>query len=335
MNVQDAKLGILNLNPEFTPFKEMLEFPECQELGVEVFSFPSGCEPHLKISDVANLAKMEDILITAKIKSSDDVFRLLFAIDIIRHNDLAERIALFIPYLPFARQDRYTTPNDPFSLKVFAELINQQNLDFIILFDAHSSVSTELLKKSYDIKNTKFAWDSFTKFCEETGSAASDICIVSPDKGAAQKIDSVVEFINSKSELSKAGVSYCTKVRNPNTGALSDPQCDIEDYQGKNILIIDDICDGGYTFIQLAKELKKRNVGKIALAVSHGIFSKGFEPFRGIIDRIYTTDSLWSDTGNSDPILSVYPLNAFYKAKCISEDRLEIAYLATSEKELS
>ena len=57
--------------------------------------------------------------------------------------------------------------------------------------------------------------------------------------------------------------------------------------------IIDDICDGGRTFIALAEEIRKRNVGKINLIVSHGILSYGEEPLRaGGIDHIYTTDSV-------------------------------------------
>lgn len=46
----------------------------------------------------------------------------------------------------------------------------------------------------------------------------------------------------------------------------------------KPILVMDDICDGGATFISLAKEIKAHelyNDQELWLYVTHGIFSKG------------------------------------------------------------
>jgi ribose-phosphate pyrophosphokinase len=51
------------------------------------------------------------------------------------------------------------------------------------------------------------------------------------------------------------------------------------------------LLNGGGTFIGLAKELKNKNAGKLYLAVSHGIFSKGFEELK-CFERIFTTDSV-------------------------------------------
>ena len=49
-----------------------------------------------------------------------------------------------------------------------------------------------------------------------------------------------------------------------------------DDLGGKDGVIVDDLCDGGGTFNGLAKKLKEKNVGKLYLIVSHGIFSNGF-----------------------------------------------------------
>ena len=57
---------------------------------------------------------------------------------------------------------------------------------------------------------------------------------------------------------------------------------------------MDDICDGGGTFLGLADELRKRNAGPLHLAISHGIFSKGTEVLRQKFDRLFTTDSIRS-----------------------------------------
>jgi ribose-phosphate pyrophosphokinase len=82
------------------------------------------------------------------------------------------------------------------------------------------------------------------------------------------------------------------KIRDPNTGAITSTKVNIEKHVGdKNFLIMDDICDGGRTFIELAKVLRPLTTGKIMLYVTHGIFSAGLEVFLGYIDEIYCANS--------------------------------------------
>jgi ribose-phosphate pyrophosphokinase len=86
-------------------------------------------------------------------------------------------------------------------------------------------------------------------------------------------------------------VVECSKSRDVKTGKLTGFKVYAEDLEGKDCLIVDDICDGGGTFIGLAGELKKKNAGNLYLAVTHGIFSKGFEELEKCFDKIFTTDS--------------------------------------------
>jgi ribose-phosphate pyrophosphokinase len=64
----------------------------------------------------------------------------------------------------------------------------------------------------------------------------------------------------------------------------------------KNFIIIDDICDGGRTFVEIAKairDVRSKEIfkDKIYLVVTHGIFSAGFEELEKWFDGIYTTNS--------------------------------------------
>ena len=64
------------------------------------------------------------------------------------------------------------------------------------------------------------------------------------------------------------------------------------------ILIIDDLCDGGATFIAEAQYLKDTGLlgdRKLYLFVYHGLFTAGFEKIFGHFDRIYTTNSYQSE----------------------------------------
>ncbi len=86
---------------------------------------------------------------------------------------------------------------------------------------------------------------------------------------------------------------YCDKIRNQDTGEITGLSLQTMgvDIAGKSVLIVDDICDGGRTFIEVAKLLK--DASRVDLAVTHGIFSKGFGClYEAGIDRIFTTNSL-------------------------------------------
>jgi ribose-phosphate pyrophosphokinase len=63
----------------------------------------------------------------------------------------------------------------------------------------------------------------------------------------------------------------------------------------KRFLIVDDICDGGRTFTELAKVLKKWTDMPVDLYVTHGIFSKGMSVFDGLIDNIYCANPWFED----------------------------------------
>ena len=84
------------------------------------------------------------------------------------------------------------------------------------------------------------------------------------------------------------GVIECSKIRDLNTGKILETVVHCNGLQGKDCVIFDDICDGGRTFIEIAKILKERDCGKIELRVTHGFFTKGLQVFDGLIDKIFT-----------------------------------------------
>ncbi|MNP55768.1 phosphoribosylpyrophosphate synthetase [compost metagenome] len=80
----------------------------------------------------------------------------------------------------------------------------------------------------------------------------------------------------------------CNKERDLATGRIT--KLDMSaDVTGLNLFVLDDICDGGRTFIELAKLVTKAN--KVELAVTHGLFTKGIDVVANEFDRVYTTTS--------------------------------------------
>lgn len=262
----------INLDANFAPYGHGIQ--------VNSFSFPSGCEPHIKLPLGFNEDKVK---ITCRIQTCEDIIRLILTVDAVKRCG-TKNIELLIPYLPFARQDRVMVEGEPLSVKVMADLINAQGFSKVEIFDPHSEVCLALINNSVAISNHSFV-DHVLK--DKVG-----YFIVSPDAGAFKKIFKVCQHIDYY-----ADIVLCNKQRCVSDGKISRIDVSASNFEGMDLYIIDDICDGGGTFILLAENLRKMNCGKINLIVSHGIFSKGVNAVEGI-DHIYTTNSFRDHTSS-------------------------------------
>ncbi|MDX8552877.1 ribose-phosphate diphosphokinase [Tenacibaculum sp. 1B UA] len=259
---------ILNLDKNFTPYGTE------NNIDYNFFTF-SGGEPHIKI--ISKLENVTEVTITHRIQSFNDIGTLLLATNALKNMGIT-KLHVVLPYFPAARQDRLMVSGEPLSVKVYADIINAQNFESVTVFDPHSEVTPALLNNCKVVDNHKF-------IKQVTQQLSDDLILTSPDGGALKKIYKVA------AHLQNYEVVECSKSRNVKTGQLTGFKVYTDNLQGKDCLIVDDICDGGGTFLGLAKELKAKNAGNLYLAVSHGIFSKGFEELEKYFTKIFTTDS--------------------------------------------
>ncbi len=260
----------LCLDAAFQPFSDG------ERIAFEAFTFAGG-EPHLKIQPDLDAAR--PVRIAHRLNSFQDLGLLCLAVDALRRMGV-RHIEAFIPYFPAARQDRVMVPGEPLSVKVYADIINALRLERVTVFDPHSEVTPALLNGCAVLSNHNFIQQVLAQIPDEA-------LLVSPDGGALKKIYKLSAALGGR-----RAVVECSKSRDVKTGQLSGFQVYADDLQGQACLIVDDICDGGGTFIGLAAALRAKNAGPLYLAVSHGIFSKGFEELGACFARIFTTDSV-------------------------------------------
>lgn len=181
---------------------------------------------------------------------------------------------LEIPYLPYARQDKQVSNRTTFALTPFARLLNTMEWDAVLVFDPHSKID-DLIKNVVSIQPSK-------EIEAAIGECQPDL-IVYPDAGAQ---DRYFRLINIQ--------SICLeKTRNQLTGEITGMK--VEDFYagqsliGKTCLMVDDLVDGGATFVGASILLHSLGAKEVDLYVSHGIFSKGLSPLRNSgIKRIFT-----------------------------------------------
>lgn len=256
---------------------------------VKISKFAGG-ENHIKL--LQTYTENDKVRLNTRLNNADDIMVLCLAVDALRNMNV-KHIEAFIPYIPYARQDRVMVPGEPLSIKVFARIINQLQLDNVMVFDAHSDVSVALLDRCENIPNH----DMVTHFIKTLG--LKDFILVSPDLGAYKKVNKLAQKIGFTGEIA-TGI----KIRDLSTGEIIRSDVNTGNLQGKNCMIVDDICDGGRTFIELSAALKNKNAGKLYFIASHGIFS------HNAIDRL--KEAGFENVGSSNSI-SDREEDSFYK----------------------
>ena len=179
---------------------------------------------------------------------------------------------LFIPTLPYARQDKDITNNSTFALHVFADMINAMKFENVRATDVHNiSKTSELIKNFKNVPAEPLVIETFKK----TG---ADM-IMFPDRGAKERY-SLGEYDSVCAE----------KMRDPETGYIEGYVFDA-DVTGRKVLIVDDLCDRGGTFLLAYDALKRRGAKEVYLYTSHGLYSGGVNLlFDKGIDRIFNKD---------------------------------------------
>lgn len=233
--------------------------------------------------------------ITMNFESNSDLFDLALLVDATRRlYTQGVDISLHMPYLPYARQDRVCNKGESLSVKVVADFINSLGFVSVICNDIHSAVGAALIDRLSHVDLVNSA-TSLLRYIDR-----GDVVLVSPDAGAEKKVFDFAKAYHFPS------VVRASKVRNVATGKIeATTLIDVVPDTAKTLLIVDDICDGGRTFIELAKALKAtfgRGKPEIHLYVTHGIFSAGLDVFNGFIDRIYV-HNLMNKSQKDHPIL--------------------------------
>ena len=252
-------------------------YTKAGDLAFEEFTFPDG-QPHFKLLTWER--DFPAVTIELAIKSPTDLFRARMAQQVLRASGFYN-INLDIRYLLGARMDRPIDNHQPFTLALIAQYL-VGGFSKIRILDCHSAVGVNLLGAS-----NVLPYEQVKQVIHTLG----DVLAVIPDAGARGRVDNLTRGLVDD-------VVQAYKQRDTLTGRLSGPEVEgVSRVKGREVLIIDDICDGGATFTQLTKVLKQGGATKVHLFVTHLIMSKGNKVLTdGGIDRVFCTDSFrdWS-----------------------------------------
>lgn len=275
---------------------------EQSDIKFEVSKFPDGQRTLDITSHVTELGFTKHakdtfwipapVQISSRFNNFEDLNLIITANQALKRLGVKE-VHLYIPYLLSARADRlFKEGGTSYLVDVVAPILNTQEFESITCMDVHSDVAAACIKnlKESSIGRfglTKWALSKIYPGYKGTTDTLKDLVLISPDAGALKKTYKLADQLGYRDE-----VVVCSKHRDAE-GKLTKTVVPMQAYQDKDYIIVDDICDGGRTFINIAKEIKPY-MGKkatINLIVTHGIFSAGFSELDKYFDGIYYTNS--------------------------------------------
>ena len=233
---------------------------------------------------------------TYRLNSYEDLWHLNQTVDAIR--DLTdEPLHITIPNLIDAQADRRFNEGESSGLKLVCNFLNSMKGVAWAVFHPHNPEVVEaLIDDVYIVDNKDFIERVLKKEFESPFNnklLLDNLTLMSSDAGGFKPLTKLCKKIDWKGEIYSAskGREWSEK-----EGSKLTQIVDREDFNKKDILIVDDISVYGGTFKGLSKILKQRNCGKLYLAVSHmTVQDLGSDHICNYFDKVFTTNSKFNN----------------------------------------
>jgi ribose-phosphate pyrophosphokinase len=210
---------------------------------------------------------------------SDNLMELLLMIDAARRASAA-KIVVVIPYYGYARQDRKDKPRVAIGSKLIANLLVAAGADRIITMDLHAPQ----IQGYFDIPVDHLDSSAiFIPYIEKL--KLKNLTFAAPDVGSTNRVREIASYFNTEMVI-------CDKHRKRANEIAS--MVVIGDVTGKDIVLIDDICDTGGTLAKAANLLKEKGATSVRALCTHPVLSgKAYENIENsVLEELVICDTI-------------------------------------------
>ena len=245
------------------------------------------------IVDVCNYSQTYSLCGMVNHMSPDDHYQDLKRI-IAAATGKARRINVIMPFLYESRQHKRTR-RESLDCALALEELNAMGVTNIITFDAHDPrVQNAIPLSGFDSFDPPYQFlKALFREVPDIRPDKEHLMIVSPDEGAMHRAVYFSNVLGVDMGMFYKRRDYSTVVNGKNPIVAHEFLGD--DVTGKDVIIVDDMISSGESMLDVAKQLKERNAGRVFVCTTFGLFTDGFDKFdeyyeKGYINKVVTTN---------------------------------------------
>ncbi len=217
-------------------------------------------------------------IVQSTMPPSDNLFELLLMVDAAKRAS-ARKIIAVIPYFGFARQDRKDKPRVAIGAKLVANMLMAAGVDRLITMDLHADQIQGFFEVPVD---HLYASKLFLAELEKLDNA--NLIMAAPDAGGAKRANSYAKKLNT-------GLAICHKQRKKANEVAE--MTVIGDVEGKDVILIDDMCDTAGTLTKAADLFMEKGAKSVRAICTHAVLSG---PAYERIEKSKLTELIVTDT---------------------------------------
>jgi ribose-phosphate pyrophosphokinase len=265
-------------HPQLT--QEIASILGCDLGKMDINTFPDG---EIGVQILSNVRGKDVFVLQSTAKRPNHyLMELLIIVDALKRAS-AKSITTLIPYFGYARQDRKDVGRSPITAKLVANILEKAGVTRVLTMDLHAPQIQGFFDIPVDNLSARF---SLVNAIKKTNSKT--IIVVSPDLGSNKMARAYANDLNVE-------IAIIDKKRISSTDIMSKSL--FGDVEGKEVLIVDDICSTGETLKAAFEVCKKAKATKIYAAISHYVGDeKLFE--NSCFEKIYITNTVASFYNN-------------------------------------
>ena len=267
---------------------------DCAPLELRVFTDGEHKLRPLRSVAGASVVVLQQLHADARASLNDRLVQTLFFVSTLKDAG-ASRVTLAVPYLPYARKDRRTKPQDPLSLRYLAQWIEVSGCDAVLCVEAHN------LAAAQNAFRVRFEALAMTPLWVRWLGDQCDgpLTLVAPDVGGMKRVDALARALGRR----RSGPVTTALVEKRRSGGKLSGTRLLGEVCGTAV-VVDDMLASGATMVRAAEAALAAGADRVWALATHGLFT-GDAPLlleRAPIDRVLVTNSLPLERLKDSPI---------------------------------